>query len=62
MAPKPRRQENRGLPARWRFKHGAYYYRVPESLIDLWDGKKEYRLGKTLNETYRTWAEKLELS
>lgn len=61
MAPKPRRQENRGLPARWRFKHGAYYYRVPESLSELWDGKKEFRLGKTLNEAYRTWAERLEL-
>jgi len=61
MAPKARRQENRGLPARWRFKHGAYYYRVPAELIELWDGKKEFRLGKTLNEAYRTWAEKLEL-
>ena len=61
MAPKPRKQENRGLPARWRVKHGAYYYRVPDDLIELWDGKKEYRLGKTLNEAYRVWAEKLEL-
>jgi len=61
MAPKSRKQENRGLPARWRYKHGAYYYRVPVDLIELWDGKKEYRLGKTLNEAYRTWAEKLDL-
>ena len=61
MALKPRKQENRGLPARWRLKHGAYYYRVPESLIELWDGKKEYRLGKSLNEAYRVWADKLEL-
>jgi len=61
MAPKARRQENRGLPARWRYKHGAYYYRVPADLTELWDGKKEFRLGKTLNEAYRTWAEKLEL-
>lgn len=61
MSPKPRKAENKGLPARWRFKHGAYYYRVPDNLVELWDGKKEYRLGKTLNEAYKTWAEKLEL-
>lgn len=61
MAPKPRKQENRGLPARWRFKHNAYYYRVPTDLVELWDGKNEFRLGKTLNEAYRTWAERLEL-
>lgn len=61
MVPKARKSENKGLPARWRFKHGAYYYRVPKELSELWDGKKEYRLGKTLNEAYKTWAEKLEL-
>lgn len=60
MAPKPRNPENFGLPARWRYKHGAYYYRVPADLIELWDGKKEYLLGKTLNEAYRVWADKLE--
>ncbi|MFT5350253.1 MAG: integrase [Gammaproteobacteria bacterium] len=59
--PKARKSENRGLPARCRLKHGAYYYRVPEELSELWDGKKEYRLGKTLSEAYRTWAERLEL-
>ena len=61
MTPKPRRQENRGLPARWRHKHGAYYYRVPVGLEALWEGKKEYRLGKTVNEAYRVWAERLDL-
>ena len=61
MAPKPRNPENFGLPARWRYKHGAFYYRVPDDLIRLWDGKKEYRLGKSLNEAYRVWADKLEL-
>jgi len=61
MSPKPRREENRGLPARWRFKHGAYYYRVPVGLEELWEGKKEYRLGKTLNEAYRVWATRLDI-
>lgn len=61
MAPKSRLSENKGLPARWRFKHGAYYYRPPAELAELWDGKKKYRLGKTLTEAYRTWAERLEV-
>lgn len=61
MAPKPRRTENRALPAGWRIKHGAYYYRPPVNLRELWDGKTEYRLGKTLSEAYRVWANKLEL-
>ena len=60
MSPKPRKTENRELPARWRFKHGAYYYRVPEDSRDLWDGKTEFRLGKTRSEAYKTWSERLE--
>ena len=61
MTPKPRGEENRGLPARWRFKHGAYYYRVPDGLAELWEGKKEYRLASTLNEAYRVWAARLDI-
>lgn len=58
--PKPRNPENRSLPARWRLKHGAYYYRVPEDSRELWDGKSEFRLGKTLHEAYRAWADRTE--
>lgn len=54
-----RNKENKSLPSRWRFKHGAYYFRVPEGLTAFWGGKREFRLGKTLDEAYRTWAEKL---
>lgn len=61
MAPKPRLDAHKGLPAGWRHKHGAYYYRPPVNLRDLWDGKTEYRLGRTLSEAYRAWADKLEL-
>lgn len=61
MAPKPRLDSNKGLPAGWRHKHGAYYYRPPDQLRDLWEGKTEYRLGKSLSEAYRVWADKLEL-
>ena len=56
MSPRRRNPENRQLPARWRFKHGAYYFRVPESTRHLWDGKSEYQLGKTLQEAYVTFA------
>jgi integrase len=57
--PKRRNQENRGLPARWRLVHGAYYYQVPVAARTLWDGKYMYRLGKTLSESYRVWAERI---
>lgn len=58
--PKERLPENKGLPKRWKFQHGAYYYRVPPGLEKLWDGKKMFRLGKTTPEAYRTWAQRLE--
>jgi hypothetical protein len=57
--PRARNHENRGLPARWRKTHGAYYYQVPPGLEELWDGKKQFRLGKSLPEAYRNWAERV---
>lgn len=59
MSPRKRSPENKGLPKRWQFTHGAYYYRVPPGQESQWDGKKRYRLGSTLPEAYRTWAERL---
>lgn len=32
---------------------------MPPGLEDQWDGKKDFRLGKTLPEAYRTWSERL---
>jgi len=58
MAPK-RKAENKGLPARWKLQHGAYYYRVPPGLEMLWDDKQFFRLGKTLPEAYKVWADKI---
>ncbi len=58
MPPK-RKAENRGLPARWKLQHGAYYYRVPPGLEALWDGKQFFRLGKTLPESYKVWADRI---
>ncbi|SHL11429.1 hypothetical protein SAMN05216428_101118 [Nitrosospira sp. Nsp11] len=57
--PKPRNPENKGLPARWQLRHGAYYYQVPPGLESAWDGKKTFRLGKTLPEAYRAWADRI---
>lgn len=58
--PRPRNPENRALPARWKLVHGSYYYQVPPGLEAAWDGKKTFRLGKTLPEAYRTWAERVD--
>ena len=57
--PKPRNRKNRGLPKRWRYKHGAYRYLVPPGMEAQWDGKKEFTLGKSLPEAYRVWADQL---
>lgn len=54
-----RNPENRGLPARWRHRSGAYYYQVPPGLESMWDGKKEFRLGKSLPEAYKAWGERM---
>lgn len=58
--PKPPNPKNKGLPTRWRYLHGAYYYKVPTGMEYLWDGKQLFRLGKTLPEAYRVWAQRLE--
>lgn len=59
--PKPRNPENKGLPQRWRFIHGAYYYAVPEEFKKSWDNKSLFRLGKTKHEAYTTWARRVEI-
>lgn len=57
--PRPRKQENKGLPARWRFTRGAYYYQVPPGQESAWDGKQTFRLGSTLPQAYKEWAARL---
>jgi hypothetical protein len=59
MPRKRTRKENKPLPARWRFRHGAYYYDVPSHLREQWNGKREFRLGTTLPEAYAEWAKRL---
>lgn len=58
--PPRRKKQNTGLPKGWRFRHGAYSYRVPPGLEHRWDGKKEFRLGATLSDAYREWANRIE--
>lgn len=57
--PKPRLAANKELPKRWRFFHGAYWYRVPPGLEAQWGGKKDYRLGVTLADAHRAFAERV---
>ncbi len=56
---KKRNAENKGLPSRWKHYHNAYYYMVPPGLEAYWEGKKQFRLGKTLPEAYKAWSERL---
>src|SRR5690348_9409792 len=60
MAPRPKNPENKGLPARWRWKNGAYRYQVPKGLEHLWDDKKEFTLGTTLGEAGAVWAQRVQ--
>jgi integrase len=57
--PRAKNKENQGLPTRWTNVHGAYYYQVPKGQELLWDGKKKFRLGKTLPEAYKAWADRI---
>lgn len=59
--PKPRRKENRGLPERWTFHHGAYYYYVPKGQEAAWEGKKKFKLGDSLPEAYQTYAQMVDV-
>ncbi|SPA44656.1 tyrosine-type recombinase/integrase [Cupriavidus taiwanensis] len=54
-----RNPENKGLPARWCQRHGAYFYRVPPGLEAMWDGKQMFRLGSSLPEAYKVWSDRL---
>ena len=48
-----------GTPVGWRFKFGQWRYRVPRGQEHAWDGKKEFTLGRTLPEAYKTWGERI---
>jgi len=52
----PRTKENKNLPKRWAWKHGAIYYVVPPNQRDQWDGKSWFRLGSSLAEAHQTFS------
>lgn len=54
-----RKIENRGLPRRWCFQHGAFYYFVPPGLEKEWDGRRMFRLGATLREAHQKYSERV---
>src|SRR3569623_1531696 len=54
-----RNKENQGLPRGWRYYHGAYYYRVPRGQEKAWEGKKQFKLGKSLGEAHRVFGERM---
>ena len=60
--PRKRLAQNKGTPTGWRWKNGAWRYRVPKHARHLWDDKEEFTLGKTLPEAYATWAERVQVT
>lgn len=59
--PKPRLKQNKALPARWTFYHGAYFYRVPPGLESYWDNKTKFLLGHSLPDAFRTFASRADI-
>ena len=59
--PRARLKINKGLPERWIFHHGAYYFRVPAGLEPLWEGKKKFLLGHSLPEAFKSYAARVEV-
>ena len=62
MSPKARNKENKGLPGRWVYNHGAYYYRTKKHERVLFDGKSWFRLGKTLSAAHAEYAKRVDFS
>lgn len=61
MAPKKRLKKNDGYPKGWRWKNGAWRYRVPKGMEAHWDSLSEFTLGKTDADAYKVWSERLQL-
>ncbi len=62
MSPQNKNIENKGLPKRWRFRKGFFWYRVPPGQEHRWDGKKEFPLGKTEAAAYREFAQRIQVT
>lgn len=57
--PRTRSEATKGLPPRWRVIGSAYYYQVPEDQRDRWDGKVTFKLGDSLGDAYKVWAQRM---
>jgi hypothetical protein len=60
MSPRKRSPENVGLPKRWKYEHGGYYYQVPKGQEQHWDGKKKFLLGHTMGEAAKKWGDRMQ--
>jgi len=54
--PRTKNNENRCYPNSWRFRYDAYYYRLPKGQEGLWDGRREFHLGRSPGEDAAEWA------
>lgn len=54
-----RNRENLPLPTRWRYRNGTYSHMVPKGQEEHWDGRSEFKLGRSQSEAYKVWAERL---
>lgn len=59
--PRKRNKENVGLPNRWRFTRGAYYYQVRDAERRYFDDKRTFRLGGTLAAAHDEFSKRLQL-
>lgn len=59
--PRKRNKENVGLPNRWRFTRGAYYYQVRDAERQYFDDKRTFRLGRTLAAAHDEFSKRLRL-
>ena len=57
--PRARLTKNLGLPPRSHWHHGAIHYMVPRGQEPAWDGRKKFRLGKTVAEAFKTYSSRI---
>jgi integrase len=55
--PISRKRKNNALPKYWRLTKNTYYYRVPQHLRHLHEGKAEISLGQSLIGAYKKFAD-----
>jgi len=51
----------KGMPKRWAYKHGAFYYRPRESEHAVFEGKSWFRLGTSYGEALRAFADRMDM-